>query len=27
VHPAAGIEAWRLEGAGLDEDATVALAS
>ncbi|MEO5738355.1 MAG: hypothetical protein ABIQ82_12945, partial [Variovorax sp.] len=25
VHPAISVEAWRLEGAGLDEDATVAL--
>jgi hypothetical protein len=27
VHPAASTEAWRLEGAGLDEDATAALVS
>jgi hypothetical protein len=27
AHPSASIEAWRLEGAGLDEDATVALVS
>ncbi|HJS03431.1 MAG TPA: hypothetical protein VJ832_08125, partial [Variovorax sp.] len=27
AHPAASVEAWRLEGAGLDEDAVVALVS